>query len=100
MSIWRVAPVNEVPSITLRDWKIYEIENGISRHAVGYDINNYQGYVSSRIATFDYENKRFISRSGRVILLKGAPGFDNDAQYVWSTWKKLNKVTQVREIIV
>jgi len=54
-----------------------------------------EGRVSSPIVTFDKENMRGITRSGRVYqLTEIGPGFNADADYVLGEWLHRNGWTR------
>jgi len=102
MPIWRTAPVEEQPHLTLVRWRVIETEQG-ERHFCGYCPENLEGRVSSRITHFDHATRRGITRSGRVYELVGEPGLDLDAEYVLNFWLSRNGVetwTDVTDTIV
>jgi ATP-dependent Lon protease len=102
MPIFAVAPVHEEPEETISRWSIREARfdepNDQSRHVVGYVDRKGKGRVSSAIQSFDRDTMRIQTRSGRVYQLDGPPGFDPDAEYVWSHWKTLNQVRDERDV--
>ena len=89
MPVWRTQPVEEQGSLTLRSWKIVELPDG-DRHLVGYCVENFEGRVSSVIKTFDPQALRAVTGTGRVYTLRGRPGVNADAEYVWNRWLGLN----------
>lgn len=89
MSIWSIAPVAEQPESTLTDWQVMELPNG-DRHLVGYAVEDKEGRASSAIDTFDLVNLRAVTSSGRVYQLRGRPGWNKDAEYVWKRWLRIN----------
>jgi len=90
MAIWAPASINEEPEITLIRWSVMALEDG-SRHFVGARDDN-TGRVSSAIREFDRKTMTGRTRSGRVYRLKGHPGFDADAYYVWQIWCMHNDI--------
>jgi hypothetical protein len=102
MSIWIATSVDSVPEIALRDWCVFEVEGecweGVTRHFVGYNVTEHEGRVSSAIVEWDVVKRRGVTASGRVYQLIDDPGFNSDAQYVWSKWKTLNLITAERII--
>lgn len=96
MPLWKPAPVDQAPEVTMSEWRIMEVTSpywdGASRHFVGYNVTNGEGRVSSEIVEFDKEKMTGITRSGRVYQLVGPSGQDSDANYVWNRWKELNHV--------
>jgi hypothetical protein len=102
MSIWATTSVNSVPEIELRSWSVFEVASdeweNRTRHFVGYNVTECEGRVSSAIVQWDAATRRGVTASGRVYQLVGETGFDWDAQYVWSRWKDLNRIT-VAELV-
>ena len=95
MSFWTPAPIEDHPEVYMSRWKIIEAtdDSGVkSRHFVGLD--EFGGRVSSAIQKFDLDKKTGVTNSGRVYKLIGCPGTSVDAEYVWSVWKKHNKITE------
>lgn len=91
MPIWNVATVSNQPSVSLRDWQVFETcDNHQTRHFVGYCNENHEGRVSTEIIKFDPVTKRGQTKSGRTYQLLGSPGFDPDAMYVLEHWKISN----------
>lgn len=98
MSLWKTAPVEEEPSLELRDWQVFEIPSldgeGTDHHFVGSTLYD-PGRVSSQIVSFDQEEMVGTTRSGRRYKLVGEPrGFNKDARYVWANWKRIMKVDE------
>lgn len=89
--IWATTPVDEVPEIVLRQWRVMELKDG-DRHFVGYNVTEGEGRVSSKIVTYDPVTKRGVTQSGRVYQLDGSPGYNGDAIYVWNKWQAINEV--------
>ncbi len=97
MAIWICAPVTVEPDVTLEDWRIYETCN-TTRHFVGVRVGRRTGRVSSAIVQFDRARLIGVTRSGRIYQLKGSPGFNEDAQYVWEKWRMSNRVCSFKDI--
>jgi hypothetical protein len=97
MTVWKPAPVEEVPSVVLRDWKVIELPEG-DRHFVGWDIAGWQGRVSSKIVQFDKELMRGVTQSGRCYQLLGASGKDPDADYTLNCWQKVNEAPEYKDV--
>ena len=87
--VWKTAPVNEQPSLTLVRWQVMQLPNG-DRHFVGYAVENKEGRASTAVATFDATSLKCVTASGRVYKLSGRPGHDGDAEYVWQAWRRIN----------
>jgi len=89
MPVWRTRPVEEQSTLTLEAWKVIELPGG-DRHLVGYCIENREGRVSSVIRDFDPSSLRAKTKTGRVYRLRGGPGANLDAEYVWGIWARVN----------
>lgn len=99
MSVWQTSSVEVTPEIVLTRWSIYEVMPWGSFHFVGVNITEGgEGRVSSAIRSFDIETKLGVTDSGRIYELRGSPGANMDALYVWSVWKKINKVDEEKEV--
>lgn len=97
MPIWRAAPVEEQPTLTLVDWRIVETECG-ERHFVGYALETASGRVSSAIQRYDLAARRGMTHSGRIYQLTGEPGRNGDAEYVWAVWVHVNAVPSWQDV--
>lgn len=97
MPIWAVASVAEVPELILSAWQIVETDKG-ERHFVGYNETDREGRASSAIEQFDLTTLRGVTRSRRVYQLRGKPGIDEDALYVWRHWCSFNGVKSWRYV--
>jgi hypothetical protein len=97
MPIWKTAPVNDEPGISLLQWSVLETHDG-TRHFVGADERDLTGRVSSEVVTFDRLTLRGQTRSGRIYQLIGQPGWSSNAEYVWKCWRKVNSVTSYTDI--
>ena len=87
----------------IEDWSIWEVRmadaDGPTRHVVGWCRDLHRGArVSSRVVAFDAPTRRVLTRSGRVYVLDGPPGFVPDTQYTWDTWLGNNQATVLREL--
>lgn len=90
-SIWKVAPVDAQPSITLTRWSIRHTNDG--DYFVGF--HNGAGRVSTKVVTFDDETKKGVTESGRVYQLSGEPGISGDAEHTWGMYKQINGLTEL-----
>ena len=97
MPVWHVDPVDRQPEITLVRWRVFETETG-ARHFVGYDLQGNEGRVSSAIRQFSPKALRGITESGRLYVLKGPPGYDDNALYVWKRWLAGYGVSRVEDV--
>ncbi|MBR7915861.1 hypothetical protein KDX16_08395 [Burkholderia vietnamiensis] len=97
MPIWKIAPVNDEPGVSLIQWSILETDNG-TRHFVGTDERDSTGRVSSDVMTFDHLTLRGQTQSGRVYQLIGRPGWSSNAEYVWKYWCRVNSVTSYTNV--
>jgi hypothetical protein len=103
MPVWAIAAVNQRPQVTLTDWALFEVPlNGAdevwTRHLVGYASEDRQGQVSSPLQVFDPASRKAVTRSGRVYLVRGRPGLNADADYVWGRWKSHAGVLEERDV--
>lgn len=102
MPVWRPAPVEERPVLTLANWRVIETECG-ELHFVGRNVETGSGRVSSAIVAFGIEDRLGRTQTGRVYQLEGPPGRDDNADYVLGVWLQVNEVlswTDVTESIV
>ncbi len=99
-----VTPVEEVPEISLIYWGIYKAwkENGEpTLHGVGW---HGEGRASTAIVEFLPQGTeegapiRFRTASGRLYELKGRPGINPDASYVWGRWKNINGIVKDEDV--
>lgn len=97
MPVWRTRPIEEQGSLTLQSWRVVELLNG-NRHLVGYCLENLEGRVSSTIQAFDPESLRAVTGSGRVYTLRGRPGANADAEYVWNRWVAVNAASEWTDV--
>lgn len=97
MPIWKVAPVELDPQISLVRWQILEIDRG-TRHFIGCNARNHTGRVSSAVTVFDRHALLGETRSGRIYELIGKPGVSEDAHYVWAWWCVANSVVSYIDV--
>ena len=95
--VWPVRPVEQQSHVVLRQWQVYELEDG-ARHLVGWSATQCEGRVSSAVVQFDPATRRCCMGSGRIYELRGESGWNGDAQYVWARWRELFKVRACREV--
>ena len=92
-----IVPVDEQPTTTMTRWGLYQVrdaEGNRSRHLVGRADD--EGRVCSAIVQFDLERLTATTQSGRVYQLRGLPGTDSDASYVFSRWLRSSGYGRVR----
>lgn len=104
MSVYKIPPPEQEPNALLLSWRVFEVKSSnwpdTTRHLVGYAPGYGEGRVSSA-ATYlgmTAEGASFLTKSGRMYLLKGEPGYDKDAEYVWSIWKKGCRITEEKDV--
>jgi len=97
MPIWRTSPVSKQSSLTLESWKVLELPDG-DRHLVGHCVENREGRVSSVVRKIDLSSLRAVTGRGRVYALRGRPGGNLDAEYVWQRWVELNAVSSWTDV--
>jgi hypothetical protein len=85
--------INDLATVIVR-WSIKEVIYGANefptRHLVGYVPQESAGRASSAIQELNKENRIILTNSGRVYQLTDKPGKDDDADYVWNNWKRVN----------
>ena len=96
MTVWNVASVNGEPEIVLVRWRVMETDTG-ERHLVGAR-DDFTGRVSTAITKFDPLRMVATTESGRIYQLRGAPGHNADAQYVWEQWCLGNGVRKSSDV--
>lgn len=98
---WAARPVAQQPGMRLSRWSIRKtrLVDGIEGlHFVGWNLQDQEGRVSSRILEFDAQMMRGRTDSGRVYELVGEPGFDADAEHVWECWCRFNKAQDIVDV--
>ncbi|MEY3787527.1 MAG: hypothetical protein RIQ94_983 [Pseudomonadota bacterium] len=94
MPVFSIASIHDEPEESIIHWSVHEVSYGESNdrthHLVGYITRQRLGRVSSAIQAFDRDKMRIKTSSGRIYHLEGQPGFNSDADYVWSHWKAIN----------
>lgn len=104
MSVHSLPPASEEPEATLISWRVFEVKSenwpDTTRHLVGYDPIHGEGRVSSSATYLGMTKKgvAFKTRSGRSYELQRDPGYNMDAQYVWTFWKDRCKVTEEKDV--
>lgn len=103
MSVWRPSSVVARPSVTLRDWCVFEVPGTAKHemrttHFVGYSVEEREGRVSSCIILLDRAGGRGTTKSGRIYELQGPPGLDGDGAYTWGRWQSINRVSEVVDV--
>ncbi|ALV07721.1 hypothetical protein [Roseateles depolymerans] len=97
MSIFIPPTTAEQPDAVLTSWRAFEVEvpglAGPTIHIAGYIGAEGCGRVTSPIEELDAANRSVVTSSGRVYQLRGAPGLNGDAEYVWAKWQRLWKTT-------
>jgi hypothetical protein len=96
MTVWNVEDVKGDPEIVLVRWRIMETDTG-ERHIVGAR-DDFTGRVSTAITTFDPVRMVAKTESGRIYQLRGAPGYNADAEYVWEQWCLANDVRESSDV--
>lgn len=91
MTVWRTRPVADQPEVKLTHWQIFRLPDGAA-HAVGYNVRDGEGRVSSELIALDLLGTRVRTRSGRIYQLVGDPGWHSDAEYVLGHWCAINQV--------
>jgi len=95
--IWKSQGLLEEPEIEISRWRVFETETG-ERHFVGVRAAQGTGRVSSSIIEFDILSRTGVTASGRRYVLVGEPGTDDEADYVWGLWARVNGVILARDV--
>lgn len=103
MPVWSIDSIEDRPDVTLRDWAAFEVplhgpDQPWTRHLAGWSCEDQQGQVCSAVQQFDPQTGSCLTESGRVYRLKGRPGLNSDAQYVWNRWKRIAAITEQRDV--
>ena len=102
MPIWKVAPVEEQPEVSLMSWAVFEVthpDGKVKRHFAGYNIVDDEGRVSSFIVEWDPEKRRGRTESGRIYELVGKRASLGSApMYVWNQWVDMLNPKEVKDI--
>lgn len=100
-----VASIDVQPDISIAAWSVFEGESSTwpeagtkTRHFVGYNLTDREGRVSTPIVAYDPKTKIGKTLSGRTYHLKGNPGGDVDALYVWGRFTEINKISNVKNV--
>ncbi|MFN4350513.1 MAG: hypothetical protein ACK4F6_06890 [Hylemonella sp.] len=99
--IYKVDSVEAQPHSPLKRWRIFSVRqaNGVrSRHLVGYAPEEGAGRVTTSLVRLDMSRREATTRSGRVYLLEGDPGFDDDGQWLWDNWLRVRSVTHSQDV--
>jgi hypothetical protein len=96
-SVWNSVPVGEAPTITVVRWSVVECSNG-HRYLRGYCLELREGRASTSIVEFDAKQARCRTASGRVYTLRGPPGCDADADWVWDAYSRVNALEVVADV--
>lgn len=99
MNVWKVGNITQEPEVVLIQWSVLQLPCG-DRHFVGWNLILGEGRVSSAIQEFDKTTLTGKTRSGRIYKLDGPSGHNNDAQYVWAAWCRINKVDRDTVILI
>lgn len=97
MAFERLHPIDTVqnqPQTTLTHWQLIKVrhsDGNFSRHLAGQAGG--EGRASSDIVAMDPISLQATTRSGRIYVLE-RPGRDDDAQWAFAQWLKVNRCTQ------
>jgi hypothetical protein len=103
VAIWTVASVDAEPKLALCQWRILEAtyadpDEPATRHFIGCTVERLSGRVSSAIQVIDLETLRGVTDSGRVYELKGVPGQNLEAEYLWTVWGRVYGVSSWTDV--
>lgn len=98
MSIRIPDDITAEPEAILRNFRVFEVENG-DHHFAGYNIVIDEGRVSSKIVQWNSNTKTGITRSGRRYSLIGeVDSLHDDALYIWGIWCQRNGVKTWKDV--
>jgi len=85
VTVWSMPQVEDNPFVHLVRWRVYRFVVGEEKLDIlsGWDLENACGRCSTPVVQVEVGAKTVRTRSGRRYLLNGAPGFDDDAHYVF-----------------
>ena len=98
-TIHPIEPVSVQPFSVMTHWRIFQVWGPTgrrSRHLVGRASGEVR--VCIALAKLDLASLMAVSGSGRFYRLKGPPGQNPDATYVWEQWTRLNRATHMRDM--
>lgn len=103
MPVWKPSSVAARPSVTLRNWCVFEVHGTTNDarptvHFVGYNMEEREGRVSSDVIRLDIATGRGTTKSKRIYELQGPPGLEGDGAYTWERWKTINRVIKVVDV--
>ena len=99
--LYKVDSVEAQPRTPLRRWRIFsvlQVNGARSRHLVGYAPDEGAGRVTTSLVTLDMSRREARTRSGRVYVLEGEPGFDDDGQWIWDNWLRVRSIKHVLDV--
>ena len=102
--IHAVPSVTAQPDITLLNWWVVEVSGYLgqkdrrTRHFVGWNMFDAEGRASTPIVAFDPVTRQGRTESGRVYELRGDPGYNADADYVWQRWSRVNRLSDEKVV--
>lgn len=92
MPTFPLPDVREQPEVSLTRWLVIELLvaplpniPGPYRFVIGHNAMNGYGRASSLIIMQDRDERRVRTKSGRLYILEGPPGYDDDA---WWTFQR------------
>jgi hypothetical protein len=98
MPLWRPSAITEEPEVILSRWMVMRVpaleREGTEDHFVGAEYLHGGGRVSSEIKEFDKKTMIGVTRRGRLYKLRGSPGVNIEAMYVWNHWCDINLVDE------
>lgn len=85
MSVWSMPTVENEPTALLCRWRVYRfvVDDKHWDVLTGWDIGHACGRCSTPVIVLDAKQAIAQTRSGRVYVLEGPPGCDDDALYVF-----------------
>jgi hypothetical protein len=104
-NVWALDSVESFPEDQVTSWRVYELQvkglEGKTRHLVSYSLLERCGKVSSplqEVKLGPIDRLYFTTRSERVYTVLGRPGTNNDAEYTFRKWKRMNQATDETDV--
>jgi len=101
-SIRPANPVTHEPEATIYNWSIHRAtyhDGDVTDHLMGSIVGK-NGRVTSAVKWLNPVARTIITISGRVYQLSGSPGFSNEADFIWQTWKNKHDVINDEEVSI
>jgi hypothetical protein len=102
MIVFPFADAPTSPKQELVRWRAWEVQvpnyDAPSWHLVGFLSWDGCAKVSSALAQVNRAGTEARSKTGRIYLLAGGPGFDANAERLWLSWQRQHGVAVLRDV--